>query len=37
MSDTAAIIRVEIPENVFRQLNYMPLDVGILKSGSVTV
>lgn len=37
MKDTAAIIKVTIPEEVYRELNHMPLDVRFLKSGAVTV
>lgn len=37
MRDTAVIVEVTIPQNIYNQLNHMPLDVGILKSGAVTV
>ena len=37
MQDTAAIVKVTIPESVYNQLNHLPLDVRSLKSGAVTV
>lgn len=30
-------MKVTIPESVYNQLNHMPLDVRLLKSGAVTV
>lgn len=37
MKDTVAIVEVTIPENIYNQLNHMPLDAGFLKSGAETV
>lgn len=37
MKDTAAIVKVTVPENVYKQLNLMELDRYFLKSGSATV
>ena len=37
MKDTAAIVKVTVPENIYEQLNHMPLDVRYLESGAVTV
>ncbi len=37
MKDTAAIVKVTVPESVYKQLNLMELDRYFLKSGSATV